>query len=186
MKIAYGYTLEPHDADPLIDLSEKTITEFSLAFRPMSWTVDIVPVLQYLPEGFPGANFAKTAREWRKTIQATAYTPYRYLERQMAAGAFESSYVSNLVGTLTEKNGGTLSRDDEKAVIWTAASLYGAAADTIALTLTIFTLAMLSFPHVQRKAQNEIDLVVGTTRLPDFGDRQMLPYINAKVWSRKF
>jgi hypothetical protein len=34
-------------------------------------------------------------------------------------------------------------------------------------------------PHVQRKAQEEIDHVVGTGRLPDVNNRPDLPYIEA-------
>ena len=43
---------------------------------------------------------------------------------------------------------------------------------------TLF-LAMALYPEVQKKAQAEIDAVVGTSRLPDFHDRPSLPYINA-------
>jgi cytochrome P450 len=38
---------------------------------------------------------------------------------------------------------------------------------------------MLAHPKVQEKAQEELDLVVGRHRLPDFSDRESLPYINA-------
>ncbi|KAG5643130.1 hypothetical protein DXG03_001520 [Asterophora parasitica] len=38
---------------------------------------------------------------------------------------------------------------------------------------------MLLHPDAQRKAQEEIDAVVGTHRLPDYNDRTMLPYIEA-------
>ena len=34
-------------------------------------------------------------------------------------------------------------------------------------------------PEVQRRAQEEIDRVIGATRLPDHGDRSRLPYIEA-------
>ncbi|KAG6877772.1 cytochrome c oxidase subunit 2 [Termitomyces sp. T159_Od127] len=34
-------------------------------------------------------------------------------------------------------------------------------------------------PEVMRKAQTEIDLVVGNDRLPTLDDRQHLPYIDA-------
>jgi len=40
-------------------------------------------------------------------------------------------------------------------------------------------LAMTLFPHVAKKAQEEIDAVVGTDRLPTFDDREHLPYIDA-------
>lgn len=36
-------------------------------------------------------------------------------------------------------------------------------------------------PDAQRKAQAEIDLVVGQERLPDWNDRQSLPYVDALV-----
>jgi cytochrome P450 len=38
---------------------------------------------------------------------------------------------------------------------------------------------MVLFPEAQRKAQKELDEVVGSTRLPDFENRVNLPYINA-------
>ena len=40
---------------------------------------------------------------------------------------------------------------------------------------------MALYPEVQKKAQTEIDVVVGPNRLPDFLDRPSLPYINAVV-----
>ena len=43
---------------------------------------------------------------------------------------------------------------------------------------TLF-LAMALYPEVQKKAQAEIDAVIGPNRLPDFEDRPSLPYINA-------
>ena len=40
---------------------------------------------------------------------------------------------------------------------------------------------MAPYSEVQKKAQAEIDAVVGQNRLPDFYDRPSLPYINAVV-----
>ena len=40
---------------------------------------------------------------------------------------------------------------------------------------------MALYPEMQKKAQTEIDAVVGQNRLPDFHDRPSLPYINAVV-----
>ena len=37
------------------------------------------------------------------------------------------------------------------------------------------------YPEVQKKAQAEIDAVVGTDRLPEIEDRPSLPYINALI-----
>ena len=43
----------------------------------------------------------------------------------------------------------------------------------------MFLFCMTRFPHVLRKAQEEMDGVVGNDRLPDFSDRESLPYLNA-------
>ncbi|KAJ6000078.1 hypothetical protein N7481_000487 [Penicillium waksmanii] len=181
LKMTYGYTIEPSKPDPLVDLTEQMMTEFSLAAVPMAWGVDIIPVLQHLPESFPGATFKKTARKWRKSIEATAYIPYRFVQKRMAVLDFKPSYVSKLLQGLKENNGAFLSQQDEQAVIWTAASLYGAAADTTVIALTIFTLAMAMFPESQQMAHEEIDRVIGTDRLPSFKDRDQLPYVNGLV-----
>lgn len=179
--MAYGYSIEPHKPDKLVQLVDKMMAEFSRAAVPMAWAVDIIPALQYLPNSFPGAKFRKTARLWRESIQASAYIPYRFVQRQMAAATNRPSYVSKLVQEVKHSEDVRLSKEDEEAIIWTAASLYGTAADTTVITLTIFTLAMIKFKHVQRQAQEEIDRVVGTDRLPGFEDREKLPYINALI-----
>jgi len=40
-------------------------------------------------------------------------------------------------------------------------------------------LALVLSPQVQRRAQAELDVVVGRDRLPTFDDRPRLPYIEA-------
>jgi cytochrome P450 len=49
---------------------------------------------------------------------------------------------------------------------------------TVSILLTFF-LAMLMNPGAQAKAQEEIDRVVGTDRLPTFDDEANLPYVSA-------
>ena len=45
--------------------------------------------------------------------------------------------------------------------------------------LETFILAMTLYPEVQRKAQAEIDRVVGNSRLPEYSDQDALPYVDA-------
>lgn len=42
-------------------------------------------------------------------------------------------------------------------------------------------MAMMLYPEVQRKAQEEIDRVIGIGRLPGPADREKLPYVEAVV-----
>lgn len=44
-----------------------------------------------------------------------------------------------------------------------------------------FFLAMILYPEAQRKAQEELDRVVGRDRLPEFSDEESLPYITAMM-----
>jgi cytochrome P450 len=42
-----------------------------------------------------------------------------------------------------------------------------------------FFIAMLRYPNIQKKAQDELDSVIGRERLPTFEDRPRLPFIDA-------
>lgn len=44
LKIGYGYTVEPHAQDPLVNLANKAMEGFSSAFLPATWAVDFVPI----------------------------------------------------------------------------------------------------------------------------------------------
>lgn len=51
---------------------------------------------------------------------------------------------------------------------------------TLASLMSALT-ALVADPVIQARAQAELDLVVGNTRLPDFTDRKNLPYIQCIV-----
>lgn len=40
---------------------------------------------------------------------------------------------------------------------------------------------MRLYPEIQRKAQQEIDAVIGSDRIPDLSDKSILPYVDAVV-----
>ena len=46
-------------------------------------------------------------------------------------------------------------------------------------TVSLLFLALALHPEVQKRAQDELDAVVGRDRLPTFDDRHCLPYIEA-------
>ena len=48
-------------------------------------------------------------------------------------------------------------------------------------TLHTFMLCMVLHPVVQKKAQEDIDRLTDRERLPDFSDRDALPYVDAIV-----
>ncbi len=66
----------------------------------------------------------------------------------------------------------------EELIKDSAAVAYAAGADTSVSTLTTFILAMTLHPEAQKRAQTELDAVVGD-RLPTFADKDDLPYVTA-------
>ncbi|KAB8223737.1 cytochrome P450 [Aspergillus novoparasiticus] len=148
LKITYGYTVEPHERDPLVDLADDAVRKFSLAMVPGAWLVDSIPICS---------------------------VPYAFTKQQMAQG----SNVPSIISYYLESENIQPGSEEEHLVKWATATLYGGGADTTVSTMMCFFLTMALYPHVQRKAQEEIDQVVGATRLPGFEDRENLPYIDA-------
>jgi cytochrome P450 len=91
----------------------------------------------------------------------------------MAKGQAKPSYVHDL---LQEDN---LSDETMYDIRWSAASFYGAGADTTVSVVYSYFLAIALYPEVEAKAHAEMDRVVGQDRLPVFEDRENLPYVEA-------
>ena len=47
--------------------------------------------------------------------------------------------------------------------------------------MTWFMLAMIAYPNVQKKCQEELDRVIGRARMPTLKDKESLPYMRATV-----
>lgn len=182
LRMTYGYSVEQGSADPLVELIERMAENLVKATVP--WMVDFITALKYLPEWLPGTGFKKTARSWKKINQSVINIPYLFVTRQMERGAHQPCYVSRLIERYrkdkTDTDPGRLDDNDEAAIKRTAAAMYTGGADTTVTALTSFILAMMLFPEVQQKAQQEIDELVGKEdRLPALSDRSRLPYTEA-------
>ncbi|KAG5745174.1 hypothetical protein H9Q70_012134 [Fusarium xylarioides] len=175
VKVVYGYTAEQFKPDPLLSTVRKVVDEFGIAAKPGAFMVDLIPILRYIPDWLPGAGFKTTAKEWRSNLESSVEDPAAFVEHQMANGKDNTSFLSQLM----QKKG--LKDEEASENKWLAASLYAAGADTTVSAITTFFLAMTLFPEAQKKAQYEIDEVIGSERLPSLSDRQNLPYVNALV-----
>jgi len=69
--------------------------------------------------------------------------------------------------------------EQERLIQNCAAAMYIATSDTPVSFLGTFFLAMLHSPEAQRKAQEELDTVIGFGNLPNFDDEESLPYVSA-------
>ncbi|KZV85441.1 cytochrome P450 [Exidia glandulosa HHB12029] len=165
MRIAYGYDIQTEN-DPFVDRIEESIKLAGAASQAGRWAVDSLPWLRFVPAWFPGAGFKKVAKEWGQRMDEMTRAPYRWAREQLDAGTARPSFISE-----------HQTDADEDAVVMCAAGLYAGAADTVAATMVSFFKYMIEFPEVQRKAQSEVDRVIGTERLANMDDRESLPYV---------
>nr|BAK09523.1 cytochrome P450 [Postia placenta] len=171
LKMAYGYEVQEGD-DPLVDLVDRAVDEFSISTRPGAFLVDTFPILRHVPAWMPGASWKKKAKVWADDLEMTCNVPYAFTQQQMSAGTAIPSFTS----THLESN----PVPEKEIVIKNAAfSLYSAGADTTVSAISTFFLAMTCYPEAQRKAQAEIDAVIGNDRLPTLADRDKLPFVTA-------
>ncbi|KAJ7104566.1 cytochrome P450 [Mycena crocata] len=171
LRIAYGYHIrDGPEQDPYIEMFETAVSNFAKSTTPAAFLVDIIPALRYWPEWLPGGGFHTTARIWGKQLHDTIDTVYDYVKTQMAAGTAEPSFASAL---LEEQ------RHEDYLIKWAAASIQAGGSETTAAQLEAFMLAMMLYPDVQVAAQTELDVIIGSDRLPELSDRAQLPYIDA-------
>lgn len=175
LDIAYGLDIQsPHD--PYLERAEEALAIIDKAGNPGSFYVDIIPALKHVPEWMPGAGFKRKAREWRAFVDMFIALPFDAVKADMQKGGAVPSFTSLALRDIKE---GDDRKYEEELIKGVAATTYTAGADTTVSVMATFFLAMTMYPEIQRKAQEELDRIVGTDRLPDFSDEPSLPYTSA-------
>ncbi|KAF7374558.1 Cytochrome p450 [Mycena sanguinolenta] len=169
MAIVYGYEVQPTN-DHFVGLAEDAVKRISDSVFPGAVAVNTFPILRYLPSWMPGTDFQRFAAECRQLIKEMREAPFKFVKQNMRDGMDSTSVVARLL----ESN-----RYDEDAIKDVAGTAYAGGADTTVSPLASFFLAMALHPDIQKKAQTEIDAVIGTDRLPEFEDRPSLPFVEA-------
>ncbi|KAJ7163864.1 cytochrome P450, partial [Mycena crocata] len=143
------------------------------AALPGNFLVEIIPWMCYLPDWL-----AKWKRDGKAHFveDSTMFKTFLgNVKDQVATGEYQPSFGAHLV---YPGNPHGLSPDEQA---WLAGIIFGAGSDSTAGTLGYFMLLMNLHPEVQLKAHEEIDRVVGRHRMPNFEDRDSLPYVTAIV-----
>ncbi|KAI0295617.1 cytochrome P450 [Multifurca ochricompacta] len=172
LSILYDYpTLESTNDKVVMDIDDN-INWTSHAAVKASF-VEYFPWMIHIPQ-----RFAK----WKREALMRAAERYdiflRLFDRvraDIATGGERPSFSASLLRNHDRYH---LS-DPEMAIL--SGQMYTAGFETTSTTLMWWTLAMVAFPQVQRRAQAELDAVVGRSRLPTFADAPHLPYVRAVV-----
>ncbi|KAJ7692267.1 cytochrome P450 [Mycena rosella] len=155
MSIAYGIDVLPTN-DPYIKLARESMEGLALGGVPGQYLVDAIPTLKYIPAWLPGAGF--------KLTQQSVVLPFEEAKRKIATGKAPTSFVSNALSMEWPEHDPDYSEDSIRD---TAGIIFNAGSHTTV--------------SIQKKAQMEIDLVVGRDRLPTLEDKPALQYITALV-----
>ncbi|CAG7969918.1 unnamed protein product [Penicillium salamii] len=133
--------------------------------------IDFFPWLRNLPEFLIPAQ--KKAKELHKHEKALYLGHWLRAKEETRQGKLNPCFCAGMYEA--QKTDGF--SDDQAAYI--SGTLLEAGSDTTSSTLYAFIQAMLLFPEVQRKAQEEIERVVGSSRLPVMDDISELQYVRA-------
>lgn len=176
MAITYGYEVASND-DPFVTNVVSLAELATIAFTSeRAALLNAIPLLAYVPSWLPGGQIKQQATESRALARIALDDPVKYVQDKMAAGTATTSFVGDL---FEMEIGNDLVSFKDEAVKAVAATVFLAGAETTSSALLVFLLAMVLYPETQAKAQEEIDRVVGDAHLPEFKDRENLPYIEA-------
>ncbi|KAF9002171.1 cytochrome P450 [Cyathus striatus] len=123
-----------------------------ILYELMGW----FPTLTFLPYGKQFQKHRRLLQEYLNQKQCPSYQPLQTRQaRRLLAHIADNP-----------QNG-------------TAGVMFAGGTETTYSALLFFLLAMVLFPECQKRAQAEIDEVIGKNRLPEFNDRGSLPYVEA-------
>ncbi|KAI0363937.1 cytochrome P450 [Pilatotrama ljubarskyi] len=179
MEITYGHRIHSME-DEYVKIARNATVETVLAGSPGSMLVDFFPVLKNIPVWMPGAGFKRNAFKIRGMVRTLMDMPYNMVKTAMANGNARPSFTASLLEDVYSRNG--ITPQEEEDIKGAAGVIYAGSLSIIGQTVTVvstFFLAMVLHPAVFKKAQEEMDAVVGRSRLPDLEDRDSLPYLES-------
>ncbi|PIL24714.1 cytochrome P450 [Ganoderma sinense ZZ0214-1] len=165
------------EGDELIEVVEAALEWHGDAFTPGKYLVEAFGILKYIPPWVPGATVQKLSVHWRSTVARLKME----IDRLAKTDTGGNSAVNRMVVRTAGSGEKFPDNDAEEIVRNVAAVAIDGGSDTMFSTVQSLFVAMSLYPDVQRKAQAELDVVVGPNRLPNFEDRDTLVYINALV-----
>ncbi|KAK5017381.1 hypothetical protein LTR60_001962, partial [Cryomyces antarcticus] len=135
--------------------------------------IDFFPILRRLPDWvLPTQAKAKELHEKEKRLYVNHWLNCK---KAIQAGTANPCFCVSMA-KVQETEGFS---DDQAGYI--SGTLLKAGSDTTSSTLYGFVQAMVCFPEVQKRAQQEIDGVVGVSRLPTMEDEPNMQYIRGCV-----
>ncbi|KAG2060511.1 cytochrome P450 [Suillus hirtellus] len=180
MSVIYDYQTSPRD-DPLVRIVENAVAiGFQVIIPERAILLKTFPFLLKLPDWCWGSSIKREAQASTNHMTEMTEVPFLYTKQHMAENLAlgQFSMVAENLQRIEKQD--QISRPLFEAALKKAATTgITGSYETTTSVLMAFALAMVSYPDVQKRAQAEIDSVVGQDRLPAFEDRVSLPYVES-------
>ncbi|KAF8989895.1 cytochrome P450 [Cyathus striatus] len=170
--ISYGIRIEDVNAN-VVKENRDSIMAFAGTQMPGRYIVESWPILLWLPKPL---QWFRRQQEIRRTKDIKLYMGLLdEVKRRMTDGLAKASMSSVMLND--QENSGL----NELQIAYAAAAPFSAGIPTIVATLEVFLVIAIVHTHCVKKAQAEIDSIVGNSRSPSFSDEVSLPYVKAFI-----
>jgi hypothetical protein len=180
MSTIYDYEPSARD-DPLVRMMEHTVAVGLEMTTPEKATLlQLFPFLLKLPDWCWGSSIKRDAQISTDHMNKIRDLPFQSAQQHMAENSFlgQSSMIAENLQRMEKQDEASKPMFEVALKTAAVAGVMGSY-ETTSSTLMVFALAMVLYPDVQRRAQAEIDSVIGRDRLPTFDDRSSLPYVES-------
>ncbi|KAH6910222.1 cytochrome P450 [Coprinopsis sp. MPI-PUGE-AT-0042] len=182
IRVSYGAKDVDYN-NKLVSDADRFAQGFMDAFAPGRLLVGILPSLRHVPSWLPGAGWKRNLQELAILADEIKTKPFEEAKARLESGVQSSddaSLAAMLIADLPDEGAKTYKDKLEMARSIAGMSYLAGIDTTVALGLALF-FALATNPAVQRRAQEEIDSVVGIERMPTFDDLNQLLYVQAIV-----
>lgn len=170
----YGHRMPDWNAE-IVRNVYKVINNLQNFATPGMWLVDTFPELAVLPSWMLG-NWRAYGKKCFEHDAPIYLGLWQKMKQEVAEDRCNPCFAREFYMSDPEKQG-----LDELQAAYQTGGLLEAGSETTSAFLNSWILVMLQNPDVAKKAQEEIDRVVGPSRLPDWEDESNLPYLRATI-----
>ncbi|KAI0699916.1 cytochrome P450 [Cerioporus squamosus] len=165
------------EKDPHIITFKKGLEMVEFLTSDSSWLKYMLSMGE-VPTWLPGTGELRRVAEIREAASSIRNTPWDYSKEALQTGNGQDCVAYRMLERMSRLND-EVSAAQEIVAKDAAGAAYAAAIDSQYATLQRFFIAMSLYPDVERRAQAELDRVVGRNCMPEAEDRDRLPYVDA-------
>nr|VWO96614.1 N/A [Ganoderma boninense] len=157
----------------LLDLKDNFAYKSEITLVPGKYLVESWPIILWLPKRL---QWFRRDIDKHREMDIELYTSLmNQVRKKMSDGTAQPSMATIALGKQAEFG------LTELETAYTLSGPWDAGVGTTLITIENFFLAMLHHRDVYLKFRDELDLVVGPNRLPEYSDMESLPYLMAAL-----